>query len=188
MKTKQPEQFDDIAFRKSLSGEEAFQARTRRGMQPVIDIAGWPYYINVRWNLLEPRMLIDERKVRPTINLETECYHDFKTGNFSLYYDTKKQEPFEVFDEMTRLPKNVVFVKIPNLFKLDPVGMARENEEQDPRAYLNKYPLKLYHTAKVVELEHSPLAHLVNKNKQALQKQRSARKVVDQGPKGQNRS
>ncbi|PUZ28589.1 hypothetical protein DCC81_03655 [Chitinophaga parva] len=170
MKKEKPEQFDDIAFRKSLSSQEAFEARTKRGMQPVVDIAGWPYYVNVRWNLLEPRLVMGESKVRPTINLDKDCYHN-ETGEFSLYYHTKKQAPFEDLDYAASLPKNVVFVKIPGIYELDPVGMAREDQLADPHAYIKK-PLQLYHTAAIIELKDSPAMDIIQQNKQELKEWR----------------
>jgi len=188
MKTQQPDQFDDVAFRKSLSSEQAFDHRTQKGMQPVIDIAGYPYYLNVRWNILEPRLIIGEMKVRPTIHLDKDCFYDDQTDKFVLYYDTKRQEPFDVPTGITTLPKNVVFVKIPNTYEADPVGMAREDGKSDPRYYLEKFPIQLHHTAEIIELKNSPLMDEIKANKAKQSQHRSPRRRVDPGPQGKKKS
>jgi len=39
---------------RTFEGEAAFDERTARGRQPVLDICGYPYFVNLRSGQLEP--------------------------------------------------------------------------------------------------------------------------------------
>jgi len=68
-------------------------------------------------------------------------------------------------ENITRLPKDVVLVEIPNELKLDPIGVAREFGLQDTEM-LATFPIQRDLTAKVTPLQDTALADLALKNKE----------------------
>ncbi|MET6999389.1 hypothetical protein [Chitinophaga defluvii] len=152
------------------SKEKAFTERMK-GRQPVIEIHGHPFFIEARWGLLTPK----GNFLSKGINLNDMC--EFSPGTYRFYYDTNRMTEAVIRKDIIELPKNVVLIEIPSLLALDPVMMAKRWDE-DPRRYLNEYPLKMYNVAKVIPIKKSPLVELVKKNLEKIKALQSPRQRI----------
>ncbi|AOM80067.1 hypothetical protein [Pedobacter steynii] len=168
-----PQDLFDINVYKSLKGKEAVSRRVD-GLQPVIDIKGQPYFINVHFGLLEPanNFLIEPIRIG-------DIQMDQQTKKLSFYFDTSTKERVDIDEAITELPGNVVRVELPNLYYLDPIGMARRNEK-DLLYYKNDgIPLRMYRVATIIPLQKTELLAEVNENRK-----RSGMEPLQPGGKG----
>lgn len=161
---------------KALKGKEAFDARTKKGMLPIIDIAGHPFYIHLRIGLLQPK---DDFS---TMGIEIKKLSmDEESRNMVCYYDTVQKEVVTIGPSITDYPPNVVRLEIPNLYILDPVGMARLEGKDDDRYYLQDgIRQKMYHMAKITPLQKIDVAQIIGDKhaKASRHLQQSAKKVT----------
>ena len=143
------EQEFDFKKYQSLKGRAAFEQRVNHGLQPVVDIAGQPYYVNVRIGLLEPADLTND-----AIRLY-DLKRDQRTGDLFFYCTGDSRQLLPYPDPGTGLPAGAFKVDIPHEYYLDPVGMARKNGKEDLRYYMHGHTvgagflLKMYHKAKI---------------------------------------
>jgi hypothetical protein len=154
-----PEDLFDINVYKTLKGKEAVSRRLS-GLQPVIDIKGQPYFVNVHFGLLEPanNFLIGPIRIG-------DIEMDQETKKLSFYFDTTIKDRVDIDDGITELPENVVRVELPNLYYLDPIGMARRNEK-DLLYYKNDgIPLRMYRIATIIPLQKTELLAEINENR-----------------------
>jgi hypothetical protein len=154
-----PQDLFDINVYKTLKGKEAVSRRLD-GLQPVIDIKGQPYFVNVHFGLLEPanNFLIEPIRIG-------DIQMDRETKKLSLYFDTTTKERVDIEEGITELPENVVRLELPNLYYLDPIGMARRNQK-DLLYYKNDgIPLRMYRVATIIPLHKTELLAEVNENR-----------------------
>ncbi|MEE1946407.1 hypothetical protein VRU48_14885 [Pedobacter sp. KR3-3] len=130
---------------KALKGRDAFEARTKQGMLPIIEIAGYPFYVDVRIGFLRPK---DDFS---TMGIEIgRMTVDPETRNLSDFYDKQLKELVFPDEGQTSFPPNVVRLGIPNYYVLDPVGMARRHGKDDDAYYIQDgIRQKMYHKATV---------------------------------------
>lgn len=148
MMTMEQQTFDFTEY-KSLKGRAAFEQRVQQGRQPVLDIAGDAYYVNVRIGLLQPA---DDFS---TMGIELDKLEkDHETRRLFFYYDTRSKKVLPYPEEGAAKSTDIVKVSIPNAYFLDPVGMAIKNAKDDARYYTRDHiPLKMYHKAIVTPLQ-----------------------------------
>lgn len=154
-----PQDLFDINVYKTLKGKEAVSQRLA-GLQPVIDIKGQPYFVNIHFGLLDPA---NNFSIGPIRISDIEMDHE--TKKLSFYFDTATKERVEIGEGLTELPENVVRVETPNLYFLDPVGMARKNG-RDPKDYhFYGIPLRMYRVATIIPLHKTELLAEINENR-----------------------
>lgn len=178
----------ELDLYKSLTGEAALKHRLQ-GMLPIMDIAGHPFYVEVRLMHLRPK----DNFLSKGLDLNYGGSFDEDAKQYSFYYNKRTMEEAAIPEDIKVLPKNVVLIKFPNPYALDPVMMAKLNDK-DPRSYLKEFPLLMYREAEVVPLEKTELAQLVEKNKQnelaakhATKKKTASKKKAPKGNKGMSR-
>ncbi|WP_029274613.1 hypothetical protein [Pedobacter borealis] len=149
----------DVSFYKSLKGKEAVAERLK-GRQPVIDIKGQPYTINLSFGLLEPagNFTIDAIYIG---NIEM----DRATKKIPFYFNTETRQRVFLADNITEFPKDVVRVEIPNKYFLDPVAMARDNGRGAENYRDYGIPLIMYRKAVIIPLVKTELLSVVNRNR-----------------------
>jgi hypothetical protein len=152
--------FYDLDHYKSLQGQDAISARIKEGRLPIMDIAGIPFFIDVRLGRLRPL----DAPGREGIDLDYGGMYNDKTGHSEYYIDTTTYGEAILAPRATSLPKNVVFLSMPHQIALDPVGMARKEGFPD-ETFLSAYPLVMYQTAKLTPLENTLHGKHILRNK-----------------------
>jgi hypothetical protein len=134
-------------------------ALRRAGILPVIQVAGDPFIVDLRLHELrakdEPWNRIDLRTL--TVSEDGDRYG-------FLYHQPSKQA-LEFDPDMLSLPKDAVFVEIPNEFGLDPFKIARDYGIAD-EVFLLRYPMVKNLEAVVRPLSETPLPDLVRQNRE----------------------
>ncbi|CAL1519137.1 hypothetical protein [Chitinophaga sp. MM2321] len=140
------------------------EMRIKRGMIPVIDIAGHPFFAEVRLGNLRPK---DDFK---TNGIDISWVNP-EAIHHTIFYHIPSHTEVDLPDNLTSYPDNVVMVILPGPARLDPVGLARSRNENDDR-YLKEYPLVMYQKAIVVPLERTYIAEVVKFNLGQLELER----------------
>ena len=135
------------------------------GILPLIKIAGHDFIVDLRLNELRP---MNDFSTRINLN-DLDVSNDGE--KFLCFYHVPTKQVVTVTPTVTKLPKDVVMLEIPNELILDPVGIARKNGLADI-AFLKQYPLQRNLEAKVIPLSETGLPALIKKNKEqaAMQK------------------
>jgi hypothetical protein len=139
--------------------DQELLAERLAGRLPRIGIAGEQYIIDLHLKELRP-----EDGFGPAMHLlKLELSPD--EDRYTCYFDPVFRQVVQVDPEITELPKGLVLLEIPFMSKLDPVGMA-EAYGMEPRDVLKRYPIQKELMAKVTPAAESPLAALVQRNRQ----------------------
>jgi hypothetical protein len=152
----------DIGYYKGLKGREAMEQRLK-GRLPIIDIAGHPFFVDMRLGLLRP---IDNFS---TMGIDVQDIPmDEDTKRLRFDYHIPSMTRIQIAPDATELPKDVVRVEVPNMYFLDPVGMAHRNGKE-PRYYCaDGIPLKMYRKATILPLQKTELAVKVKEHSEKL--------------------
>jgi uncharacterized protein YbaR (Trm112 family) len=95
-------------------------ARRLMGALPHIEIAGIDFTVD--WRLRELR-----ETSAPWNKIDLNVLRESESGEEYLgLYDTKGKRLYDLDDNITILPENVIGLEIPHEIKLDPVAVARE--------------------------------------------------------------
>lgn len=143
---------------------------------PIIDIAGHPFFVDLRLDSLRPKddftttgiqfsdidhcLLEDERVYQITYNPDTRTYADID------------------FEKITAIPKDIIVVEIPFQPTLDPVGYARKYG-LDAREILRAHPPVADMKAKIVPWSETPINEIIERNlkKQIKPEQKKGRRL-----------
>ena len=169
-----------IAQLKALKGKKALESRLN-GVLPMIDIAGQLFTVDVRVNQLRPKGVHSSNG----LNLKHGGWYDDKTHQHCFYYDTTTRSEATINPDLTRLPKEVVMIRIPDAYALDPVAMAKK-DNVDPEIYVKMFPLKMFHRAEVIPLQDTVIMDVADQNRR---NQRHVKLLIKQkpGPKKKNK-
>jgi hypothetical protein len=162
----------DIEFYKSLSGEQALKERLN-GRLPIIDIAGHPFFVDVRIGRLRPK----DNFMTLGLDLENGGYYDDNKNRYCFLYHIPSMEEAKVSRDIIALPKDVVEIQFPHKYALDPIAMARENGV-DPTFYLKRYPLVMYRVAKVIPANKTYMATVVHYNLKQLEEKLAKKQIT----------
>lgn len=86
-------------------------------------------------------------------------------NDYLFFYDTRKHNVWQLPDNLTILPENVVMVSLPNEMILDPVAAAR-NVGYEETKFLNEYPIQPDLKATVIPLAETFLPQFIAENLQ----------------------
>ncbi|GGE19407.1 MULTISPECIES: hypothetical protein [Bacteroidota] len=104
--------------------QQAFDLRVNKGVLPTIDIAGDLFYVVLDKDRLIPKD--DPQSVG--IPMPSFIQYDQVLGENVFAYDPKKREIKELdYLKITEIPKNLIAVRLPYSFSLDPVGWNWQN-------------------------------------------------------------
>lgn len=154
----------DLNAQPQLSQAELIAWRLA-GKLPHIDINGTDFTIDVR--LKELRETVSPWNRLEYSEQESSLDHD----DYTFFYDTKKNNIWELDDNLTELPENVVLVSMPNEMILDPVAAARSVGYEETK-FLNEYPIQPDLKATVTQLSETFLPQFIREN---LEKQNTTR-------------
>lgn len=143
----------DLDYYKSLTGKEALEQRLL-GRIPIIEIAGHPFFSDTRIGLLRPKDNFS------TMGIDLQNLPlDEDNGTLSFYYHIPSMTRVDL-PEILAYQDDVVLVTVPNMYELDPVGMARANGKEDTYYLDGEFPV-MYRQASITPLSESPLAALL---------------------------
>lgn len=159
--------------------EDLLQSRLD-GHLPVIDIADKNFEVVWKERLLQPES-------GPYLDLDNMAL-DENGLNYLCFYNLVTQSQVLIPGNITRLPADIVLLKIPNELYLDPIGVARDYGQSDT-FLLNLYPIRPNLKAEVIPIEQSGLVELIKINKEKtlaakIRKALSRRKKPGKGLKG----
>lgn len=135
----------DLDVYRSLVGEQAVEARLKKGMLPIIDIAGHPFFVEVRLDKLTPM----DNFLSNGINLSHGSYFTDDGKHRIIVYDKTKMEDVDL-DQIYDKDK-LLLVRVPSLVAMDPIMTAKLQDYPD-RYYLDEYPMVMYRVAEVIPL------------------------------------
>ena len=135
--------------------------RIEKGKLPIIRIVDEDYFIDTRMEELRScsdpfkRIVLDENSPRR---------FDENDNRFVYFYDVLNRKIDHEYGLLTELPKNHVFIVLPDIVTLDPVSAGRKYCN-DATSLLNSYPLQTRMEARIVLPEKTFLPQLIRENK-----------------------
>jgi len=131
------------------------------GRQPVIEIAGHPFYVDIHWGLLRPK---DDFSTLGISFNDIDGYLSDDGKNYQITYDPKAHAFKELdYSTITSIPKNVIVVEIPSQQRLDPIGYARKHG-LNKNAVLRQNPLRMKMEARTVPWDETPIKEILSNN------------------------
>lgn len=104
---------------------DTFDMRVNKGISPTIEIAGHTFYVDIRMNKLRPK---DNFLSNGIVFSEIEDYYNEEKKLYVIPYDPQKKEHRKIdYETITEVPKELIVVKIPSLYKLYPIGWNRQH-------------------------------------------------------------
>lgn len=163
-----------------MTQEELLQQR-KDGKLPVIDIAGHPFYVDLRMGTLRPH---DDFQ---TAGIPIKAFDDFEgpEGYAWLPYDPKRHQLKVIdFERINEIPKDWIIVELAMPEKLDPYGYAREHGF-DPNEILEENPINPNLKARIVDWKETAIPELIKRNnrKKTTHKQLPESKATDKSRK-----
>lgn len=135
--------------------------RIEHGHLPIIRIVDEDYYIDAKMEELRScnahfkKILLEENSPRR---------FDEEDNRFVFLYDVLNRKVNLEYGLLTELPKNHVFIVLPDIVTLDPVYAGRKYCNDDT-SLLNSYPLQTRMEARIVLPEKTFLPQLIKENK-----------------------
>lgn len=124
---------------------------------PVVDLAGDDF--TVAW---KDKELLIKHDTGSTTNLY-DLPLDVDAQSYLCFYHLPSKSAMVIPENITKIPEDIVLLKIPHEFFLDPVGAARQYGLEDT-FLLQQYPLQEKIKAEVIPIEASGLPDLVKAN------------------------
>jgi len=161
MKNVQPDikDFYDIKQYKVAGKRDSIILRNK-GLLPIIEIAGHPFFFHAASGLAQPWADFSTMG----IDLKNIPMHP-QTRRLVFDYHVPSKSRVTIGKDITNFPADVVRIDMPNMYYLDPVGMALRNDK--PLRYYvgDGIPMKMYRVAKVISLHRTEVAKLVRDNR-----------------------
>lgn len=141
--------------------QKEFDLRVNQGRLPTIDIAGHLFYVDMRMDKLRPK---DDFLSNGISFEDIDPYFSDERNTYLIPYDPKKHEFRELdYDNLLKIPKDLIAVALPFQQVLDPVGWNRKNG-WDIKQDLKHLGLKGHFTAKVVDWKQTYIVDIINDN------------------------
>ena len=131
------------------------------GFQPVIDIAGYPFYVNIRFRYLNP-------KDDPSTFIDLRQLHESRDGeSYRFFYDPIERKTVDLDPQITEMPKGILVVEIPGDHKLDPVGVAREEGmgQAEMKDWLLRFPIQKELKAVIIPISETAVPKIIEANR-----------------------
>ncbi|MDR2270426.1 MAG: hypothetical protein LBF27_05910 [Sphingobacterium sp.] len=142
--------------------QELLTKRLKDGQLPTIELAGHIFYADARIDLLRPKDDFSKRGMRFD---ELENYYYVESNSYCIVYNPNTHDIGQLdYENITDIPKDLLFVEIPDVKVLDPVGWNRRNgfPETDD---LKRIGLKLEFAAKIIPWKETGIDELIAKNR-----------------------
>jgi hypothetical protein len=131
------------------------------GVQPVIEIVGHPFFVNLHFGLLQPKDDI----TTIGLSLDEIAYKGHEVGDcYWFWYDPKTHTQREPdLDTITALPKDLVIVEIPKEERLDPYAFARKYDIAKNVVMMHT-PLQMNMKARIVDWDETLVKKIIAAN------------------------
>ncbi|UIR57845.1 hypothetical protein LZQ00_08490 [Sphingobacterium sp. SRCM116780] len=141
--------------------QEAFHRRIKLGQLPTISICGHTFYADARNDFLRPKddfstMGISFSELRDHYVPMKKCYM------FPYNPKTHRLQDLD-YDNIREYPKDLVFVKVPFVRVLDPVGWNRKNGFRETD-FLKELGLKLRFVGRIIPRQKVGIDELIARN------------------------
>lgn len=142
--------------------QEALTRRIKNGELPTIEIAGHIFYPDARIDLLRPK---DDFSTMGISFDELEDWFVDEKNTYAFPYDPKTHEIGKIeWDKIIEYPKDLLFVEIPFVRALDPVGWNRRWGWGETEG-LKETGLKLEFKAETIPWNKSGIDELIAENR-----------------------
>lgn len=151
-----------INDQKEKTQEQLLFERIKLGKLPIIEIAGHPFYVDVRMETLRPH---DDFS---TLGIPFSIFKEFEPISSSaiVSYNPSTHTLKEVdYYRLTEIPTDWIMIEIPNPIYLDPVGYARECN-WDLTETLKVYPIQSDLKARILPWEETTIPDIIKVNTQ----------------------
>jgi hypothetical protein len=153
------------------------------GLLPIVDIAGHPFYVDLRMDMLRPK---DDFLSGGIVFSKIEDYYVDVKEAYCIPYNPKKHEFQEInFSSITEIPKDIIVVSIPHESVLDPIGYNRKHGF-DELSNLKESNLKSHFRAGQVAWKDTGIEEAIRENKAKSIKSdtpNAGRSIKRKGPK-----
>lgn len=151
--------------------QQAFDLRVNKGVLPTINIADDVFYVV----LDKERLIPKDNPSSEGIPLPSFVQYDQVLGENVFAYDPKKQEITELdYLKITEIPKNLIAIRLPFSFTLDPVGWNLITN-RDVKFGLKTSNLKMQFNAPQISWEKTDLPDIIKENKEELRQKQTER-------------
>lgn len=142
--------------------QDLLHNRIRKGILPRVDIASHTFYADARIDLLRPKDDFSSLGIRFD---DLDGYYNFENNSYVFPYNPKTHALGELdWENMTAYPKDLLYVEIPDVRVLDPVGWNRRHGYPDTDD-LKAVGLALHFKAQLVPWHKSGLDELIAENR-----------------------
>lgn len=153
--------------------QKAFDMRVNKGMLPTVDIAGHTFYVDIRMDMLRPK---DDFLSKGIVFDEIDHYFSEERDAYLIPYDPKKHEFRELdYDNLLRVPKDLIAVEFPFQRVLDPVGWNR-NGGWDIKEDLKHIGLTPHFQAKIVPWKETFIHDIIKDNLEKIKEKTEEKK------------
>lgn len=142
--------------------QELLTRRLKNGQLPTIELAGHTFYADARIDLLRPKDNFSTLGMRFD---ELENYYYVESNSYCFVYNPKTYDLGHLdYENITDIPKDLLFVEIPDVKVLDPVGWNRRNgfPETDD---LKRIGLKMEFEGKIIPWNETGINELIEQNR-----------------------
>ncbi|MBL7869124.1 MAG: hypothetical protein JNM71_13995 [Flavobacterium lindanitolerans] len=151
--------------------QQAFDLRVNKGVLPTINIAGDVFYVV----LDKERLIPKDNPASEGIPLPSFGQYDQVLGENVFAYDPKKREITELdYLKITEIPKNLIAIRLPFSFTLDPVGWNLITN-RDVKFGLKTSNLKMQFNAPQISWEKTDLPDIIKENMKGLRQKQTER-------------
>jgi hypothetical protein len=132
------------------------------GRLPIVDIAGHPFYVDIRMDMLRPK---DDFMSKGIQFSKIEDYYVDEKEKYWVPYNPKTREFQDVdFSKITDIPKDITMVSFPHESKLDPIGYNRMHGFVEMSS-LKETNLKSHFKAGQVTWKETGIEEVIKENK-----------------------
>ncbi|WP_367867000.1 hypothetical protein [Pedobacter sp. WC2423] len=140
-----------------LVDQKAYQRRRNNEFLPQINIAGDMYSLEPKTGVLHPVDFGSGLEINMGNLLKSDNGQNIGLYDLNGHCGVKVE-----FDINKKFPENIVAFELPNMIKLDPVGVAL-NHGLDMRSILRKYPIIEDYSAKISPVAESQIPKIIEK-------------------------
>ena len=155
-----------------MVNQEAFDLRVNKGILPTIDIAGDLFHV-----VLDKGRLIPKDDPRSAgIPIPSFERYDQVLGENVFAYDPKRKQIKDIdYLKITEIPSNLIAIKLPFSFTLDPVGWNWQ-QNRDTKFGLKTSNFRMHFSSPKIPWEKTDLPDIIKENIEEEKKKQMERK------------
>lgn len=162
-----------------MINQEALDCRINKGMLPTVSIADHLFYVDLRMGMLRPK---DDFLSKGIVFSEIELYHLEESDEYLIPYNTKTHEFQEVdWGKITEHPKDLIAIKFPSEWKLDPIGWNRLTRV-DLHDGLKHTGLCSHFNAEIIPWEKTFLDNVIRENRERENQLKENKNIEQSSP------